>query len=50
VHLTDAGRDAARRGQAILKEPPPALTLLNPEDLARLDEIVIRLLAADEPL
>ena len=23
VHLTDAGRDAARRGQAILNEPPP---------------------------
>jgi hypothetical protein len=26
VHLTAAGRDAARRGQAILNEPPPALT------------------------
>jgi DNA-binding MarR family transcriptional regulator len=50
VHLTDAGRDAARRGQAILKEPPPALTSLNPEELALLDEIVTRLPAADEPL
>jgi DNA-binding MarR family transcriptional regulator len=40
VHLTDAGRDAAQRGQAILNEPPPALTNLDPDDLARLDEIL----------
>ncbi|MGO9977086.1 MAG: MarR family winged helix-turn-helix transcriptional regulator [Solirubrobacteraceae bacterium] len=44
VHLTDAGRDAARRGQAILNEPPPALTNLDPDDLTRLDEMLIRLL------
>jgi DNA-binding MarR family transcriptional regulator len=44
VHLTDAGRDAAQIGQAILGEPPPALTNLDPEDLARLDEILTRLL------
>jgi DNA-binding MarR family transcriptional regulator len=43
VHLTDAGRDAAQRGQAILSEPPPALTNLDPDDLARLDEILTRL-------
>ena len=40
VHLTDAGRDAAQRGQAILDEPPAALTNLDPDDLARLDEIL----------
>ena len=43
VHLTDAGRDAAQRGQAILTEPPPALTNLDPDDLARLNEILTRL-------
>ena len=43
VHLTDAGRDAARRGQAILNEPPAALTSLDPDDLAWLDEILTRL-------
>ena len=43
VHLTDAGRDAAGRGEAILNEPPPALTNLDPDDLARLDEILTRL-------
>jgi DNA-binding MarR family transcriptional regulator len=45
VHLTDAGRDAARRAQAILAEPPPELASLNPGDLARLGEIVARLRA-----
>jgi DNA-binding MarR family transcriptional regulator len=43
VHLTDAGREAAQRGQAILNEPPPALTNLDSEDLARLDEFLILL-------
>ena len=43
VHLTAAGRDAAERGQAILAEPPPALTNLDPDDLARLEEILNRL-------
>jgi len=43
VHLTDAGREAAQRGQAILSEPPPALTNLDPDELARLDEILTRL-------
>jgi DNA-binding MarR family transcriptional regulator len=42
VHLTDSGRDAAQRGQAILNEPPPALTNLDSDDLARLDEILTR--------
>jgi DNA-binding MarR family transcriptional regulator len=45
VHLTDAGRDAAHRGQQILNEPPPALTNLDPDDLARLDEILTQLQA-----
>lgn len=43
VHLTDSGRGAARRGQAILDEPPPALAGLGADDLARLDEILTRL-------
>ena len=43
VHLTDSGRDAAQRGQTILNEPPAALTNLDPDDLARLDEILTRL-------
>ncbi|MGO9751132.1 MAG: MarR family winged helix-turn-helix transcriptional regulator [Solirubrobacteraceae bacterium] len=43
VHLTDAGREAAQRGQAILNEPPSALTNLDSDDLARLNEILIRL-------
>jgi DNA-binding MarR family transcriptional regulator len=43
VHLTDAGRDAAQRGQAVLAEPPPALANLGPGDLARLEKILIRL-------
>ncbi len=50
VHLTDAGRDAARRGQAILNEPPPALTNLGSDDLARLDEILTRLQSDRRPL
>lgn len=43
VHLTDAGRDAARRGQTILNQPPPELTNLDRDDLAQLDEILMRL-------
>jgi DNA-binding MarR family transcriptional regulator len=43
VRLTDAGRDAAQRGHAILNEPPTALTNLDPDDLTRLDEILTRL-------
>ncbi len=50
VHLTDAGRDAAQRGQAILNEPPPALTNLDSDDLARLDEILTRLQTNRRPL
>ena len=45
VHLTEAGRDAARRGQEILAEPPAEMAGLDPEDLARLDEILARLRA-----
>lgn len=43
VHLTDAGRDAAGRGVAILTRPPAALTDLDPDDLARLDAILTQL-------
>ena len=50
VHLTDAGREAAQRGQAILNEPPPALTNLGSDDLARLDEILTRLQTDNRPL
>jgi DNA-binding MarR family transcriptional regulator len=46
VHLTDAGRDAAERGRAILSRPPDALTSLDPSDLARLDEILTQLQAS----
>ena len=49
VHITDAGREAAQRGQAILNEPPPALTNLGPDDLARLDVILARLQADKRP-
>jgi DNA-binding MarR family transcriptional regulator len=50
VHLTDAGRDAARRGQAILTEPPAALVDLDSDDLARLDQILTRLQTNRRPL
>ena len=50
VHLTDAGRDAAQRGQAILNTPPPALTNQGSDDLARLDEILTRLQTNSRPL
>jgi len=50
VHLTDAGRDAAQRGQAIFIEPPLALTNLDPDDLAQLDEILTRLQTSRRPL
>jgi DNA-binding MarR family transcriptional regulator len=46
VHLTDAGRDAARRAQAILTEPPAELAGLDSDDLARFDEILTRLQAS----
>jgi hypothetical protein len=41
---------AAQRGQAILNEPPPALTNLDSDDLARLDEILTRPQANRRPL
>lgn len=43
AHLTDAGHEAALRGQAILNQPPTALTSLDPDDLAELDRILTRL-------
>jgi DNA-binding MarR family transcriptional regulator len=49
VHLTDAGRVAARRAQEILAEPPAELASLDPEDLDRLDEILTRLRIAGAP-
>ncbi len=50
VHLTDSGREAAERGQAILNEPPAALTNLGSADLTRLDEILTRLQIKRRPL
>jgi hypothetical protein len=50
VHLADAGREAAQRGQAILNEPPPALTNLDSDDLAGLGEILTRLETNRRPL
>ena len=50
VHLTDAGRDAAQRGQAILNEPPPAPTNLDSDDLARPGEILTRPQTGSRPL
>jgi DNA-binding MarR family transcriptional regulator len=50
VHLTDSGREAAQRGQGILNEPPPALTNLDSDDLARLDEILTRSQTSRRPL
>jgi DNA-binding MarR family transcriptional regulator len=49
VHLTDAGRDAAGRGQAILNQPPPELTKDDPDELARLEEIPTRLQTSRHP-
>ena len=49
VHLTDSGRDAARRDQEILNQPPPALARMDPNDLARLDTILTRLRLHDHP-
>ena len=49
VHLTDSGRDAAERADAILSEPPAALSRLDPEDLARLQTIVTRLQVDSSP-
>ena len=49
VHLTDTGRDAAQRGQAILNEPPAALTNLDSDDFVRLDEILTRLQSNRRP-
>ena len=50
VHLTDAGREAARCAQAILNEPPPALTNLDSDDLARPGEILTRPQTGSRPL
>jgi DNA-binding MarR family transcriptional regulator len=43
VTLTGAGREAAALAARILAEPPPALTLLAPGDLALLDAVLARL-------
>jgi DNA-binding MarR family transcriptional regulator len=40
VEATDAGRDLARKADAILATPPPGLTALAPEDLATLRRIL----------
>jgi DNA-binding MarR family transcriptional regulator len=43
VHLTDAGHDAARTGQAILGQPPAELIEIDADDLAELDAILARI-------
>lgn len=49
VHLTDAGRESAERGRAILNEPPPELTNLDPDDLAQLDSLLTRVFGDPGP-
>jgi DNA-binding MarR family transcriptional regulator len=44
VQITGPGSEAAARADAILGEPPEALSALPPEDLAALDRIVAALL------
>ena len=46
---TEEGQKAARRADAILKRPPPALRALSDEDLAALVRITTRLLSDDAP-
>lgn len=45
VHLTAAGLEAAGAARRILTEPPPALTALEPADLAALSRIFAMLTA-----
>jgi DNA-binding MarR family transcriptional regulator len=47
VTLTDAGRGAIATADAILLRPPPALETFPADDLARLTELLTRLLDAD---
>jgi DNA-binding MarR family transcriptional regulator len=47
--LTEEGRQAARKADAILKRPPAALRDLPDEDLAALARITTRLLNDDDP-
>lgn len=49
VSVTEAGRAAADRANSILGTPPPALLALPEEELAALDRIMARLVAASEP-
>ncbi len=48
VSATEAGRRVAAEANAILGNPPPALRALPAEDLAALDRIVARLVAAQD--
>jgi DNA-binding MarR family transcriptional regulator len=43
VHLTDAGHDAARTGQAILDQPPAELIEMDADDLVQLDAVLARI-------
>jgi DNA-binding MarR family transcriptional regulator len=47
VTATPAGLKAAELAEAILGEPPAPVRDLDPADLAALDRIIARLLAAD---
>lgn len=42
VTITDSGREAARRGEAILRTPPPGLAALPESDLLALQRILAR--------
>lgn len=46
VKLTASGRDAAALAEQILAEPPAALSALAPGDLALLEDVLTRLVAA----
>ena len=46
MQLTASGRDAAALAGQILAEPPAALLALAPSDLALLEDVLARLIAA----
>lgn len=49
VSLTAAGQEAIATADAILLQPPPALSSLPPEDLEHLTRLLARVIDADKP-
>ena len=49
VKLTEAGRVALDRAQAIINRPPPMIDALDDADLTQLAELLARLQRADQP-